>query len=45
MFQIVTYVSGLSIGTYNILNYNYKSGVLAINMSKIGNDSGLELVF
>ena len=40
------YLSGLSIsGTYNILNYNYKSGVLAINMSKIGNDSGLELVF
>ena len=39
------YLSGLSIsGTYNILT-KYSAGILAINMSKIGNESGLELVF
>ena len=39
------YLSGLSIsGTYNILT-KYDTGILAINMSKIGNESGLELVF
>ena len=39
------YLSGLSIsGTYNILT-KFNKGVLAINMSKIGNESGLELVF
>ena len=39
------YLSGLSIsGTYNILT-KYSTGILAINMSEIGNESGLELVF
>ena len=38
-------LSGLSIsGTYSILT-KYMNGILAINMSKIGNDSGIELIF
>ena len=39
------FLSGLSIsGTYSILT-KYLDGILAINMSKIGNDSGIELIF
>ena len=39
------FLSGLSIsGTYSILA-NHLTGVLAINMSSIGNDSGIEVIF
>ena len=40
------YLSGLSIsGTYSILaNYSF-GGVLAINMSEIGNETGIEVIF
>ena len=39
------FLSGLSIsGTYSILTKNLR-GVLAINMSSIGNDSGIEVIF
>ena len=39
------YLSGLSIsGTYSILT-KYKSGILALNMSNIGEESGIEVVF
>ena len=39
------YLSGLSIsGTYSILD-KYDRGVLAINMSKIGTNSGIEIVY
>ena len=39
------YLSGLSIsGTYALLT-NYRSGILAINMSNIGNDGGIEVIF
>ena len=39
------YLSGLSIsGTYSILT-TYTSGILALNMSNIGEESGIELIF
>lgn len=39
------FLSGLSIsGTYSILT-KYLSGILAINMSSIGDDSGIEVIF
>mgnify|MGYP001297655477 CR=1 FL=1 len=39
------YLSGLSIsGTYSILT-KYISGILALNMSNIGDESGIELIF
>ncbi len=39
------FLSGLSIsGTYSILT-KYLDGILAINMSKIGDDSGIEIIF
>ena len=39
------YLSGLSIsGTYSMLT-KYTSGLLAINMSNIGNESGAEVIF
>ena len=39
------FLSGLSIsGTYSILTI-YMNGILAINMSKIGDDSGIEVIF
>tara|TARA_Y100001970_G_scaffold268865_1_gene360613 strand:+ start:836 stop:1198 length:363 start_codon:yes stop_codon:yes gene_type:complete len=39
------YLSGLSIsGTYSLLNKS-NNGVLAINMSKIGNETGIEIIF
>ena len=39
------YLSGLSIsGTYSILT-KYNSGILAINMSNIGDESGIEVIF
>ena len=39
------YLSGLSVsGTYSILT-KYNSGILAINMSNIGDKSGIEVIF
>ena len=39
------YLSGLSIsGTYSILTI-YTSGILALNMSNIGEESGIEVIF
>ena len=39
------YLSGLSIsGTYSILT-EYISGILALNMSNIGEESGIEIIF
>tara|TARA_Y100001954_G_C15332015_1_gene370304 strand:+ start:169 stop:522 length:354 start_codon:yes stop_codon:yes gene_type:complete len=39
------FLSGLSIsGRYSILNKNL-NGILAINMSSIGKDSGIEVIF
>ena len=39
------FLSGLSVsGTYSILS-TYLSGLLAINMSSIGDDEGIEVIF